>query len=402
MSNTAINLTNYLVPRINIPEHIETRFGVELEICANANEDCLDFKNTANKLPFLDFKDKFELFFKNIILKSRTYNEVRDKYTYIGLNTGYGYYLYNMFTPFEKNGTTIKSESVNPGSDKIKYFFDFKIPIIMDDVTIICGDSGAPEEQSNANLPTKKSINFECITPVLSFRGTMTKEKLKSTLNPLLELFGVKNPDDLNYSTKPDCLIINYSMGFHVNTSLYDTINKQFLKIAVPPFLNRLLKNYIQEERELYSAVRSMRPISKRNLENYTTTWAYPLYKNLNRRKNTTNSNKTNNAIINLMTNKLYMDQKSRALKYKTDYLLEFRLFESSSNLLRLLLYTEIAIELLHKTYKQCVVQGIEIPLEPKEIQTLPIKFKQDGGKKKLRKMKKFEHKRHYTKKRKQ
>lgn len=401
MSNTAVNLTNYLVPRINIPEHIETRFGVELEICANANEECLDFKNNASKLPFKDLKEKFDLFFKNIILKSRTYNEVRDKYTYIGLNTGSEYYLYNMFTPFEADGTTIKSELVKSNEEKINYFFDFKIPIVMDDVTIICGDSGAPEEQINAYLPTKKSINFECITPVLSFRGTMTKEKLNKVLTPLLELFGVKNPENPDYSKQPDCLIINYSMGFHVNTSLYDTINKQFLKIAVPPFLNKLLKMYIEEERELYSTVRSMRPKSKRNVENYTTTWAYPLYKNFNRRKNTTNSNKTNNAIIDLMTDRLYMDQKTRALKYKTDYLLEFRLFESSSDLLRLLLCTEIAIELLHKTYKQCIVQGIEIPLEPKTIQTLPIKFKQDGGKKKLRKTQKIERKRRHTKKRK-
>lgn len=402
MSNTAVNLTNYIVPRINLPENIETRFGVELEICVKANEDCANFENNIEDLSVIELKDKFELYYKNIILRSRTFEEVRDKYKYIGLKTDYGYFLYDMFTPFEADGTTVKSEPARGDIHKLKYFLDFSIPIVMDDITIICGDSGSPEEQINAGLPTKKSMNFECITPVLSFNGTMTADKIRALLAPLLELFGVRNPEDPDFSTKPECLIINYSMGYHVNTSLYDTINKQYLKIGVPPFINKLLKNYIAEERELYSLVRSMRPKSKMGNKNYTTTWALPLYKNFNLRKATTHSNKNNNAIINSMTNKYtYLSSKARALKYKTDYLMEFRLFESSPYMIRLLFSTEIAIELLHKTYKQCIVQGIDIPLVPKAIQLLPLKEKQDGGRKRLRKTQKIEHKRRYTKKRK-
>ena len=120
--NNVPNLTSFITPRMTIPDHIETRFGVELEICANANEACVDFKGNASKLPFLSLKEKFELYYKNIILKSRTFNEVRDKYTYIGLKTDRGYFIYNMFTPFEADGTTVKFENISNSREKSKYF----------------------------------------------------------------------------------------------------------------------------------------------------------------------------------------------------------------------------------------------------------------------------------------
>lgn len=381
--------------RVPVPDAIETRFGVELEMCVKAWSKCLNYQGEENDLSRVSFKEKFELFYKNIILKSSSFEYVKNKYTYIGMKSDDGYFVYNMFTPFEADGTTVKAEKADTGNPKIQYFFDYTIPIFMEDCTIICGDSGSNDERANAGLPKcSRSMNFECISPILSFTGASTDDKIKGVLHPILALFGLENPE---------CIIINYSMGFHVNTSLYDKPAKRYIKIGTQPFLGKLLKNYMEEEREIYSMVRTMRPKHKKNNEYYNAFWAQPLYKNFNKRKRNEPA-KSNNNIRNNMTNKSYIDRKQRALKYKSDHLLEFRLFESSSDIATLSFYTAMAIEILHKTYKQMVKNGVEISLEPAvEPMFPPGKFKQDGGKKHRKTYKRFrkiERKSRHTKRR--
>ena len=384
---------------IVVPDQIETRFGVELEMCVNADALCLNYVDSEEDLSMVPFKDKFELFYKNIILKSSSFGYVRDKYTYIGMKSDSGYFIYNMFTPFEADGVTVKSEETGPSNPKIQYFFDYTIPIIMEDCTIICGDiPTSNNEREQASLPKdSKSMNFECITPVLSFTGPSSDDKINNVLHPFLVLFGLK---------KPECIIINYSMGFHVNTSLYDRAAKRYITIGTQPFLGKLLKNYIAEERKIYSTVRTMRPLHRQNnKKDYSSFWAQPLYKNFNKIKGESPI-KSNNNIRNNMTNKDYIDKKQRALKYKSDTLLEFRLFESSSDINKLLMYTAIAIELLHKTYRQMVKAGEEIPLEPIQVNMFPkLKVKTNGGnkyskkyRKTHKKFRKFERKTRNTK----
>ena len=70
---------------IVVPNQIETRFGVELEMCVNADALCLNYVGSEVDLSKIHFKDKFELFYKNIIRKSSSFEYVRDKYTYIGI-----------------------------------------------------------------------------------------------------------------------------------------------------------------------------------------------------------------------------------------------------------------------------------------------------------------------------
>ena len=390
---------------IVIPDEIETRFGVELEMCVNADALCLNYVGSEVDLSKIPFKDKFELFYKNIILKSSSFEYVRDKYTYIGMKSDYAYFIYNMFTPFEADGVTIKSEETGPSNPKIQYFFDYTIPIIMEDCTIICGDYVSNYEKIAAGLPLdSKSMNFECITPVLSFTGQSSDDKINKLLHPLLALFGLE---------KPECIIMNYSMGFHVNTSLYDKTAKRYITIGTQPFLGKLLKNYIAEERDLYSMVRTMRPVHQKNNKDYSSFWAQPLYKNFNKRKGESVTAakrgepiKSNKNIRNNMTKKDYIDKKQRALKYKSDSLLEFRLFESSSDIITLSMYTGIAIELLHKTYRQMVKAGEEIPLEPLKVNMFPRpKEKTNGGtkyskkyRKTHKKFRKFERKTRHTK----
>ncbi len=381
---------------IVVPDSVETRFGVELEMCVKADALCLNYEGPNIDLATIPFKDKFELFYKNIILKSSSFEYVKDKYTYIGIKSADGYFVYNMFTPFEADGITVKSEEVPVYSQKIQYFFDYTIPIVMEDCTIVCGDSGNTNERINAGLPPgSKSMNFECISPILSFTGPSSDDKINTVLHPILLLFGLE---------KPECIIINYSMGFHVNTSLYDKTEKRYVKIGTQPFLGMALKNYIAEERELYSLVRTMRPKHKANNNSYESFWAQPLYKNFNRKKSEA-PNISNNNIRNNMTNKSYIGRKQRALKYKSDHLLEFRLFESSSDISTLSFYTAMAIEILHKTYRQMLKAGVEIPLEPKQVNMFPPeKLKQDGGKKYRkthRRFRKIERKARHTKRRK-
>ena len=403
---------------IVVPDEIETRFGVELEMCVKADALCLNYVGSEVDLSRIPFKEKFELFYKNIILKSSSFEYVKNKYTYIGIKSESGYYLYNMFTPFEADGVTVKSEIAG---SKIHYFKDYSIPIIEQDWTIICGDAGSSKEWKKAGLIPKNwdqagllpgewdkehlpkdliSMNFECITPILSFTGQSSDDKINNVLHPFLVLFGLE---------KPECIIINYSMGFHVNTSLYNTTEKRYITIGTPPFLGKLLKNYITQERGIYSLVRNMRPQkinnnNKNNNNNYISFWAQPLYKNFNRIKGK-KPTKSNNNIQESMTNKAYIDRKERALKYKSDTLLEFRLFGSSSNITTLLQYTAFAIELLHRTYRQMVKAGEEIPLEPLKVNIARAKVKTNGGnkyskkyRKTHKKFRKFEQKIRHTK----
>ena len=403
---------------IVVPDEIETRFGVELEMCVKADALCLNYVGSEMDLVRIPFKDKFELFYKNIILKTRSFEYVKNKYRYIGIKSETGYYLYNMFTPFEADGVTVKSEEA---SSKLHYFNDYSIPIFEQDCTIICGDAGSAKEWKKAGLIPKNwdqagllpeewdkerlpkdliSMNFECITPILSFTGQSSDDKINNVLHPFLVLFGLE---------KPECIIINYSMGFHVNTSLYDTTEKRYITIGTPPFLRKLLKNYITQERGIYSLVRNMRPQkinnnNKNNNNNYISFWAQPLYKNFNRIKGK-KPTKSNNNIRESMTNKAYIDRKERALKYKSDTLLEFRLFGSSSNITTLLEYTAFAIELLHRTYRQMVKAGEEIPLEPLKVNIARPKVKTNGGnkyskkhRKTYKKFRKFEQKIRHTK----
>ena len=79
---------------IVVPDSVETRFGVELEMCVKADALCLNYDGPNVDLATIPFKDKFELFYKNIILKSSSFEYVKDKYTYIGIKSADGYFVY--------------------------------------------------------------------------------------------------------------------------------------------------------------------------------------------------------------------------------------------------------------------------------------------------------------------
>ena len=81
----------------------------------------------------------------------------------------------------------------------------------------------------------------------------------------------------------------------------------------------------------------------------YISKFAPPLYSNLNKFK--TASGKENNEIINeVMVKHKYAKIKYKAIKKKSPFLLEFRLFEGDSNMTRLINNVLITVNIIHKT----------------------------------------------------
>lgn len=357
------------------PENLETRFGIELEACIRTTPDCINFDtNLQNILPKnFSFKDKFDIYYKNIITRTKYFRRLANKYEYLCIydkeKEGKTFY-YDMKNPslpgmtekelvdrknleFRKNyGDDYNAPYrqlyyLNP-STEIKNIVEkarnYELPMFVDDLSIRCGDTGSLLNKEEAGIQDDKSFRFECITPILSIKGYPTKEKIKAELYPLLSLFGLD---------KPQCFIQNFSMGFHVNVSLYNSKLDKYVAIAEPPFLNQLLKDYIPIEKTIYKMVRTRKPLSASQSENYTTKFARPLYKNLNQFK-MDNPTLTETEVINtIMTGKEYINEKYKGIKRKTPFLLEFRLFEADNEINKLVNHVSTTLDILHRAANQ-------------------------------------------------
>ena len=361
------NQKEYIPKRLS--DNIETRFGVELEVCVKINPNCIKYDTNINLSALnasnsftLSFKDKFDLFFKSLILTSTTYNQIRDKYKYFIVEDVY-HFIYDMNDIIDKNTGNIKSKKIDDKDPEYELFKEYKVPIFMDDASITCGDINSSSKYE-ANIKDSASFRFECITPILSINGDITKSKICKELSPHLLFFGLH---------KPNCFIENFSMGFHVNASLFDTKANKYVSIATTPLFNYILKTYVEEERTLYSKVRTLRP-SNYNNDFYMTRLAQPLYRNINKELNK-NSTKSVNNIIDSYIKKPkviamgvgadlpYIERKQRALKKKTKFLLEFRLFEGRNSIETLCGFTNIALNIVHMGTENYLKSGVNLPL---------------------------------------
>jgi hypothetical protein len=258
----------------------------------------------------------------------------------------------------------------------------YRIPLFVDDISIACGDDKYTSllNKEKAGVLDIHSFRFECVTPILTIAGYPTKDKIDKVLYPLLSLYGLD---------RPTCFIQNYSMGFHVNASLYNKKHGKYIAIAEPPFLNRLLRNYIKVEKDIYRAVRPR--LIAIEPENYFTRYnqpgykdyARPLYRNLEFFKrinidtlgtleafNTKNlrhvpikavnePNTNTDEIINrIMTKKDYINFKYKGIKRKSPFLLEFRLFEGEVETGKLVTHVFTALDILHKTANEVSRNG--------------------------------------------
>ena len=342
----------------SLSDNIETRFGVELEVCVKLSPECINMPEDYNPSKLRPtFKDKFQFFFKSLIETSATYDIIREKYGgFIVHDDYYGNIYYDMFDLYHHDGvcTTMKFKLIERMDDAIgepyykELLDEYKVPIFIEDGSIVCGDSQTSRKK-DGYIHDNLSFSFECITPILSIKGNITRDKVCNELNPLLLFFGLGNPN---------CFINNYSMGFHVNTSVFDTNEDKYITIGSPPLFNTVLKEYMKRERDIYSKVRTYRPFTNKNKKEYISHFAQPLYKSFNELQKQ-NPDKTNNNIIGTLISKNYIpkgstmsfiSEKMRALKKKSVALLEFRLFESRNDTKVLCDFTLIALDIVHKS----------------------------------------------------
>lgn len=346
-------------------DFLESRFGVELEMCVKLSPDCirgtglsrLDFEN------ILSFRDKFNVFYKNVLQRSPSFSEIAEKYRYLVLNektrTRVNHYFYNlqdsndMGTEYRELPAKLNKDfDVVPNANSyqttlgdtiaeglFKDFHNYKFPIVEEDLSIICGDTKGALKREGAGIPDSFSFRFECITPVLKLEGAVTHTKVRDSVMPILYFFGFGSPE---------CFLLNYSMGFHVNASLFIPQIDKYIAIGKSPFLNQLLRTYIPMERYLYRTVRTRRPPGVNNT--YISKFARPLYGNLNKFQAESGGLSAEEIINTRMIANNYIEEKYKAIKRKSPYLLEFRLFEGDSNVNILVNDIFTTLYLLHKT----------------------------------------------------
>jgi hypothetical protein len=410
--NTSLFITNEMNAqkehyRWSPPEEIETHFGVEIESCIKINPRCIRIKTKENKerlnilrdLNILSFKDKFDFYYNSIIINSPYFEDLAEEYKYLVIESLKGEetlkYYYDMKNP-EQPGMAYhemrKWEYTKAGlvgeygqnlayqivDNTIKEIEDnassYRIPLFVEDISIVCGDNRHTPilNKEKAGVLDIHSFRFECVTPILRIDGYPTKDKIDQVLYPLLSLYGLD---------RPACFIQNYSMGFHVNASLYNKKHGKYIAIAEPPFLNRLLRNYIKVEKDIYRAVRPRgiarapvnyfsrynqpgykdyaRPLSRNleffkriNIDNLNTLEAFDNHTLRSAPIKAANAPNTNtDEIINrIMTKKDYINFKYKGVKRKSPFLLEFRLFEGEIETGKLVTHVFTALDILHKT----------------------------------------------------
>lgn len=341
--NNFSKLNTSLFSDINL-DFLESRFGVELEVCVKVSPDCIqmphpliNFENT------MTIKNKFDFFYTSILQKSSTFDLMASTYEYCALlmhtPSGIEFYFYTMTKPDEPALERKEIQDAALANSLVRRLARYEIPMFADDMSIICGDSQGALLKEGAGIQDPYSFRFECITPVLSIEGHVTQNKVRETVVPFLQFFGLESPN---------CFILNYSMGFHVNASLYIPEKGKYIAIGVPPFLNKLLRKYIAMERYLYRAVRTRKQAGAN--DSYVSNYARPLYENLNRFQAESGGLSAEEIMNTKMTENDYIEEKKKAIKRKSPYLLEFRLFEGDSDMERLVHHVFITLHVLQKT----------------------------------------------------
>jgi hypothetical protein len=256
-------------------------------------------------------------------------------------------YIYDLRDPFEADNKTVKVRDATP--DEADLVKSYALPIFTDDPTVICGDAtlwNSNHTNRIYNNTLKRhtelgdSIGFEMISPVLEISGEPTPGKISAVLHPLLMLFGLNNPN---------CFMSNYTSGFHVNISIHNADNS-IINITKPPLIHHIMKEYLAYEYENYGVVRSRRPLGR---PTYTSQWALPMQKRIEllRREvfTDTGSNLPKKVGYHNLFSTSFLKRKEGGLKIKNNEILEFRLFQSESDIELLEKYVGHAINIIHR-----------------------------------------------------
>lgn len=225
-------------------DHIEFRFGVEIEICIRIQEGCLESPRgipaTKEFFSEFSFSNKFKIYLDSILSKASP--ALKQRFPEIAMkNKDTQSFLYKMSDKRE-----IFVESNSEEQRKIE---SYEIPRFEIDESVRCGDSldydsKIIDRNTGDLVEPWKSIAIECISPILKIRGIPTNEKIREALLPYLEFIGL---------LKQECFMTNTSAGYHVNLSAYDLNKKKILPLTKFPLLLFVLDEYIKKEREYYA-----------------------------------------------------------------------------------------------------------------------------------------------------
>jgi len=320
---------------MSVYDTIETRFGMELEVCIRISEDCL---SSTTPVSTLSFHDRFHAYFSKFLAHPSA--AFLALHTEIAIESDTGdYFIYDIQTPFVEGRPNYRTAETDADLRKIQ---GYKIPIFVMDLSVTCGDDPFIHLKPNVynvnmkkSVEINKSITVECITPILSFMGEPTNEKIERVLRPYLEFFGLPSRD---------CFLINHTAGCHVNISIYDTVSAEVLPITVPPLFLSILKKYTEKERELYySQFRVRQPHREPPPPPINFPWSKPAYKVLNQIRGRANiKNEQKNEALSLA----FMSR-THAIKWKPNSVLEFRVFQSERDIPKLIENTRIAAEIV-------------------------------------------------------
>ncbi len=375
---------------IKIPNTIQTRFGVELETCIRIDPECIpEFTNV--DLDTLIFKDKFDMYFKHILAPFCISNpKFAIKYKIVGVistattkfnDFNYNYFIYDLVAPFNTIDGSINFHVAS--GEEFKMIENYEIPRFLDDCTLQCGDTQGykinhhnPYNEEIENILQKNmSIGIECVTPILSFKGEANSQKITNELGKMLQFFGV--------GRKPvKCFIPNYSSGFHVNISLFDTVKNAYYNLSSSKFYAYLLEIFTIYESQYYRHIRTRKPVraNKTVKKNWISTWAQPIYPEYdkarilsdqafqetlnvnnmplslnNQRRARSNIFREKIMAFNMTSGSSLLSGKFRSIMKKNN-ILEFRLFQSDRDIHKLLDYTLTTANIVQNTLKYYAV----------------------------------------------
>lgn len=314
-----------------------TKFGVELEICWDIGpEGCLAPEvHLSAPVTHVLFKEKFEAYFRSILLNSRNLEFFRETYRYVAcIDDLEDTFIYDLRNP----GAEPVDASTNAEFKDL--VTSYKIPIFMDDITVECGE--IIKKLRKYPVKSERSFRLECVTPILSIEGEVTEAKVEAALMPHLRFFGLD---------REECFFANGSAGFHVNVSLWNPGADRAIDLSSKLFRKKFLNRYAHYENKEYGKVRTRLPAGKKEAN-----WARRLaeeYRRLER------LGQDGEEIQENMNTFLKLGKKPYAVKVKPESVFEFRLYQSEADAKKLCDYTFAAMHLLNSIYDEAVAKKL-------------------------------------------
>lgn len=289
------------------PQDLEVLFGVELEICAKLTPECAGESSGKRMNPDIfqqkEWTELFELFSRFILKKSPKAALMRKRYDHMYVSSGQKYGVSHIL-----NLNTFRLEEL---SEVKKITYDR--PFFTVDRSVVCGDYRIPEGHENRRpnyMPAiDETFHLELVSPIL----TSLDE-----LRDLLEFLGMRSTA---------CFVANDSAGFHVNVSLRNKVTQKPIPLTADFFTRTFFPRYRSWEAKLYPRVRTgiteyAKCIGGIEVERFP-----QLYREICENKYVTVHRKDVRELV------------------------EFRLFGSTNDLNRLVMYTDMATQFLRDAY---------------------------------------------------